>query len=199
MGDAVFKKCLYWLEKFEQKKVCINGFGEPLLHHRLFDFIQDLNEIGVSPYFSTNGELFTPSIARQLGGLSVDYISISPHTERVRVLIGDIINHARGSSKITPFLYGDKYPVKISISDGFNKLPHSWAGTVEGMISPKWGWMCEFITGSKCTILSDGTVCQCCIDAKPLSGMGNIMDVDLSKLEPKIFSLCDNCHQNGGI
>ena len=199
MSKDVWKHCLDWIDTFLQTAVCLNGFGEPLLSSILMDCIKDLNNIDISPYFSTNGELFTPKIAEQLSELSVEYISISPHTEKSRKLLVDVINTAWESSKSTPFLYGDKYPVNISISDGFRKLPHSWAGQVKGMVSPKWEWPCEFINESKCTILSDGTICQCCLDAKPLSGMGNIMDVDLSKLEPKRFSLCENCHQNGGV
>lgn len=200
MGYKVWRKCIYWLERLNQETVCLNGFGEPLLHPSLFEFIRELNEIGISPYFSTNGELFTEEIAKRLGEIGVDYISISPHSKRVNETIDDIIKSAQVSPGLSPYyLFSDKYPIPISISDGFRRLPHTWAGQTGEILNPRFGWPCEFIPGEKCTILSDGTVAQCCIDAEPSISLGNIMDVNLETLKSKKMPMCDKCHQNGGV
>ena len=200
MHLEVWNMCLHWLKRFNQDTVCLNGFGEPLLHPHLMEWIKDLNEIGISPYFSTNGELFTPEIAKQLGELGINYISISPHSEKSRVLVDDIIRSAQVLPSVEfPFVFGKKYPIPISISDGFRRLPHTWAGQTGEPINPHWGWACEFIPEEKCTILSDGTVATCCIDAEPSVSLGNIMDVNLETLKSKKMALCDKCHQNGGV
>jgi hypothetical protein len=199
MGYKVWRQCLYWLERFHQDTVCLNGFGEPLVHPRLIEWVKELNEIGISPYFSTNGILFTPEIAHELKG-RVDYISISPHEEKAIGVINDIITNASILPKRGfPFVYGDKYPVPISVSDGFRRMPHTWAGQNGDLVNPNFGWPCEFIPQEKCTILSDGTVVACCIDAGGVSAMGNIMDINLETLKSNRFSLCEKCHQNGGV
>lgn len=63
---------------FEQTRfVHLQGWGEPLLHPRLFDMIRVAKDAGCRVGFTTNGTLLGPPAARRLLDLKLDLLAVS--------------------------------------------------------------------------------------------------------------------------
>lgn len=59
------------------KLVFLQGWGEPLLHPRLFDMVALARERGCQTGFTTNGSLLDAEVAREALRLEVNYITVS--------------------------------------------------------------------------------------------------------------------------
>ncbi len=59
------------------KHVHLQGWGEPLLHPRLFDMIAVAKDAGCRVGFTTNGMRLTPDAARRLVDLRLDLLAVS--------------------------------------------------------------------------------------------------------------------------
>lgn len=86
------------------KFVHLQGWGEPLLHPRLFDMIEMAKDAGCRVGFTTNGTLLRPAAAERLLDLDLDLLAVSiagatPATHaaiRVGSDLSQILTHVRG-------------------------------------------------------------------------------------------------------
>ena len=63
--------------RLRPERVCLHAFGEPLLHPRIVDMAALLSSRGLKTELVTNGELLTPTLARQLRHAGLFELGIS--------------------------------------------------------------------------------------------------------------------------
>ena len=181
MSEAVFERCLPWLQQFDQPDIHLNGFGEPLLHPRLAEYVSRVQSVVPLVTFATNGLLLTPAMARNLKALDIWYVTVSGHAplQAQRAVCACI---AVG--------------LKTTGCDPARGGRHNWAGQVDVPVTLE-GWRpaCTFLRDQTPVVLSDGRLVACCIDAEGISARGTVFD-DIAAVTFEPFELCDACHHH---
>ncbi len=78
MDPALFQDLLGQLQEFPRLfQVVVGGFGEPLFHPHILDFLSQLKEAGYRVKVSTNGMLLDREMARTLVDIRLDEVVIS--------------------------------------------------------------------------------------------------------------------------
>lgn len=104
------------------KHVHLQGWGEPLLHSRIYDMISLAKDAGCEVGFTTNGMLLKEEVSRRLVDLGVDIIGVSiagatqevHESIRVKCDFGRFIKNIKTLSKVKSETGSDKPKVVLS-------------------------------------------------------------------------------------
>jgi len=77
MDIAVFKGVLERVREYGELRLFFAGFGEPLLHPQVIDFVRMAKAQGIFTGINTNGALLTESMARELLAAGIDVITFN--------------------------------------------------------------------------------------------------------------------------
>jgi tungsten cofactor oxidoreducase radical SAM maturase len=78
MTDATFNRVVAQLRDLSQlREVVFGGYGEPLLHPHVLDYLAAVKELGLKVTVSTNGTLLGEEQAEELVRLGVDVVTVS--------------------------------------------------------------------------------------------------------------------------
>jgi sulfatase maturation enzyme AslB (radical SAM superfamily) len=185
------------LEKQELDFIELHGFGEPLMHPQIFDFVRMAHERGLKTQFSTNGLLLNKKVMDKLvdAGLSLLFISIRPYFDIVKPKLEEL--YEEYSRKMEIMIYYVEFPEKTqSLPSGWKVthiIPHTWSSQVPlpFIKSPD---KCFNLKNRAVTVLWDGRVSNCCHD---FDGKYIIGSIDDEGLKPKPNELCKECEFYG--
>ena len=180
MPDDVWERCLYWLKEFRQESVHLNGLGEPLLHPKLVEWTAQAHRYVPKVHLSTNGVSMTPELAKGLKDAGLWYVTISRHAPKAADAAAAMCADAG---------------LSVSFTDPIHGIRHNWAGEAPNDINypPEMHAICSFMRDDEASVLADGRMAACCIDANGVSAQGSVFD-DLRQLRFEPFKLCLTCH-----
>jgi hypothetical protein len=185
------------LKKQELDFMELHGFGEPLMHPLIYDFVRMAHKRGLKTRFSTNGLLLSGEIMDKLvdSGLDLLWISIRPFFEEVRKKL--TLLYDEYSKKMDIMVYYVEFPEKTKPLPEHWKvtriIPHSWSSQVKlpFVKSPD---RCFNLANSAVNVLWDGRVSNCCHD---FDGKYIIGTIDDDNLKPAPNELCKGCEFYG--
>lgn len=83
--------------------------------------------------------------------------------------------------------------IKVGVNTAFVTSGFDWAGQVEWHGGAAPATECQYIAQGWATVLQDGTIVNCCMDAHGLHPIGNVRDaVKPTRIDP--IPLCEKCH-----
>lgn len=192
MGESVFKRALYWLDRLcqagTQAEVNLNGNGESCLDPELPQRIARVREV-MGPerriQLSTNGVNMTADLALKLSQSGIDQVHVSTHQG----------HYARRAAGLLV-----RAGVPGCFTYGPTMAPHNWAGQLENgnEMSPAFlpkGMPCHPLIEGRGYVQAEGDLVPCCYDYRNLGRFGSVMDDDLDQREIRPFELCKSCHQ----
>jgi MoaA/NifB/PqqE/SkfB family radical SAM enzyme len=177
----------------------LHHFGEPLLHPELPELIERASRAKLNPGFSTNGESLTEAGFRTLLRRGLRWLCITFHTPR-----GEAVFHElRGLAREHRLLYWGRKLVPTPVpNDGHAildygveyQLQHSFAGAVapERPQPPGWTPRCDYLRWNFVSVLHDGRVVPCGMDARGDHVLGDVGDLGSIKTGPS-YELCRTC------
>ena len=189
MTAEVYARSLYWARHFVERngpaELNLAGIGESTMHP---EFVRNVflarEAVGEASQLilATNGLLMTPELAK----------AIAPSRIRVWVSLhrpekaGPAVNALR----VAGILAGISADPSVASID--------WAGQVPWAVSVQKGRPCPWVTGGWVTVLSDGRVSRCCIDAEGVGVIGHV-DGDMEQMRTSPYVLCTTCDQDVGV
>ena len=185
------------LEKQELEFIELHGFGEPLMHPRIYDFVRMAKKKGFKTRFSTNGHLLNRKVMEKLvdAGLDLLWISIRPFFDEVKEKLMAL--HDEYSKKMEIVIYYVEFPEKMKpLPEHWRKkliIPHTWSSQID-LPTIKRYESCFNLANKAVTVLWDGRISNCCHDVEGRYILGTIDD---DNLEPKVNDLCENCEFHG--
>ncbi len=81
MSENLFRKLIEEAVEARVSKICFSGWGEPLLHPKIFDFMKMVKDAGMKVLLNTNGSLLS-RYAEQIVELGIDELHTSVDAER---------------------------------------------------------------------------------------------------------------------
>lgn len=195
MSMETYKKVL---NKQELDFMELHGFGEPLLHPKIFDFVRMAKKRGFKTRFSTNGILLNEEVMDKLvdSGLDLMWISIRPFFDAVKKKLEKL--YEEYSKRIEIIVYYVEYPEKVRPlpREWYVKhiTPHTWSMQIIGLPFVKHNERCFNLENRAVVVLWDGRISNCCHDVDGRYILGTIDD---DKLEPKVIDLCKGCEFYG--
>lgn len=187
MAWATFVQAIDWANELGGPELSFTGMGEALLHPNIEEMLRRARAWLPKTWFlmATNGLCLVDRkdpvrAAGLLETLRDCRVTVFVSTHRPEVA-GPAIERLR------------KAGVNVGTNDAFVTSGFDWAGQVEwhGLPAPK--SVCQYLAQGWATVLQDGSVVNCCMDAHGLYPCGNVNDAQ----RPKHFApipLCANCH-----
>lgn len=189
-----YRKCI---DKQDFKFVALHGFGEPLLHPKIFEFVKIAHDRGFRTRFSTNGKLLSRDVLDKLvdAGLDLLWVSIRPFFDEVKKILEPIYDEY--AKKMTIMIYYVEYENKYkSLPNHWNAThlePHTWSQQVD-LPFKQTSIPCFNLSNKAVTVLWDGRVSNCCHD---VDGKYIIGTIDDDSIEPGVVDLCKRCEFYG--
>lgn len=187
MGDATFERAIAWAKELDGPELSFTGMGEALLHPRFEQMLFYARAHLPNIWFllATNGLALLDKReperpARLLGALKACDVSVYVSTHRPEVAGPAVELLLRAG-------------VKVGVNTAFVTSGFDWAGQVEwhGGAAPR--SVCQYIKQGWATVLQDGAIVNCCMDAHGLYPIGNVHDPVLPmRIDP--IPLCMKCH-----
>jgi len=184
MDKDTLESALEWVNQFAlngtQSEVYLSGMGESLLHPKVYDYIKLARAslpMRVKIKLNTNGNSMTFGVARMLKDCGIDGITISDH---------------KAKSTAVSIIVLKEVGIPFSVSRGAVLEPHNWAGQVNWH-KADYTFPCTWQHNGMASVLYDGRISSCCIDAFGKGVIGHVDDA-IDKVEQKPFSLCGACH-----
>lgn len=187
MDIPTFVRAIEWAQELGGPELSFTGMGEALLHPRFEELLMYARERlpGVWFLLATNGlVLFDKRDPARPGRLleilrACDVsVYVSTHRPEVAGPAVELLTKAG---------------IKVGVNTAFVTSGFDWAGQVEwhGGAAPK--SVCQYIAQGWATVLQDGVIVNCCMDAHALHPIGNVNDVVLpARIDP--IPLCAQCH-----
>lgn len=184
MTAKVFEKAIDWAAELKGPELSFTGMGEALLHPAfpMMIRIARLRLPHMRFLLATNGiALMRPGWEELIAAIVDTDCEVYVSTHRPEIAGRAVVRLAKAGAKVgtnTQF-----------VTSGFD-----WAGQVEWEnLAPR--TECQYIKQGWATILQDGTIVNCCMDASGLHPIGNVND-DLDNLPERIdpIPLCASCH-----
>lgn len=175
----------YFVEEYGQDELNLAGIGESTMHPNFVEFL-GLARMAVGPdvriVLATNGVLMTNELAQ----------AMKPWNPDVYVSLHQPVLAKRGVDAIAEagLLRG------ISVDPAIAAI--NWAGQVKWKATAPKGRECDWVTGGKTMVMSDGRITRCCLDASGVGVLGSIFD-DLTQIRTTPYSLCRTCDMNVGM
>ncbi len=176
MSMEVYEASLAWAATMPSDELSLTGMGEAILHSEFIKMLYMARE--ALPFtkllLSTNGIALTDSMFTAMRETGTT-LYISAHRP-------EIAGRALKRSLDAQVMTGVNNHI---IASGFD-----WAGQVEwANLAPP--HVCQYLTKGWATILQNGDIVNCCMDANGLYPCGNVMDTVL----PTYFDVMPLCHQ----
>ena len=181
MTMPIFEKCIDIMRTLPYTGgINLHGMGEPLMNPHIIDMVQYAkHRLRNDIHICTNGLWFDDRLARELKYVGLDYLDVTDHDPIITARVNKICS---------------EHGINGVVSDAFRNMTHSWAGLIPLPHDEKWGG-CKALSDGIVTVLWNGDITRCCIDANGVGVMGNILD-GLEGLETGKFELCEKCHLN---
>jgi cyclic pyranopterin phosphate synthase len=178
MAMEVYKAALDWARSMPSAELSLTGMGEATLHPQFCEMLRMAREAlpDTLLLLSTNGI-----------GITDDMLITMRETETVLYISAhrpEIAGRTLQRSLAARVRSGINNNI---VDSGFN-----WAGQVDWYNMAQ-SHPCQYLAKGWATVLQNGDVVSCCMDAHDLYPCGNVMDKDL----PTMFSrtpLCEACH-----
>lgn len=182
MEMSVFERTMEWVEYFvaqpdsNQTELSLTGLGEPLLHPNFVDMVKLVRQVfNGKLLFSTNGLLLTKELCEAIAPYNVD-VYVSAHRPE-KATPGAINARNAGMSVI--------------FNMGFVNQALDWAGQVDWEVTAP-ATPCKYLGEGWGTVLQDGAMTTCCMDAEGDGIVGHVND-ELGSLAVKPYKLCEPC------
>lgn len=191
MNLETFKKALVLVKECvdqgTQRELNLFGVGEPTLNPDIVEMVRmarAMLPIRLHVHLNTNGNTMTQELATSLKEAGLTACDVTSHP-----CIGpDKLKKVIESIRI---LLKSGIPGQLSIDPLVN--PNNWAGQVD-WVAPNYEYECPWLKNGQASILSNGDVTVCCMDAFAQGVVGTV-DTPFSDLELEEFNLCKTCHQ----
>jgi hypothetical protein len=187
MNAETFMNAIAWARELDGPELSFTGMGEALLHPNVDWMLRYARDHLPAMRFlmATNGLAImhekTPNrIALLLGALKDCAVDVFVSTHRPEVAGPAVERLLRAG-------------LKVGVNTAFVTSGFDWAGQVEwhGGAAPR--SVCQYIAQGWATVLQDGAIVNCCMDAHGLYVLGNVNDeVKPTRIDP--IPLCTNCH-----
>lgn len=180
----VLDDALAWASFYDargaQHALNLTGIGESLLHPELPEVVRRAREAlpTCDILFSTNGIGLTDETCALLAEHRVG-LSVSLH---------------RPEKASKAMELAQRHGILLGSHTAFVELSHDFAGNVEWTTrsAPR---PCEYLNGGWITVMVDGRISTCCLDAGGVGIIGHVSERErMSTLTVEPFSLCDTCH-----
>lgn len=188
MQMETFELALDWAVRLGGPELSFTGMGEALLNPRLGAMLRLARRRLPDTAFvlATNGiEIVHPKIwdgSDLLAVLRSNNVGVYVSTHRP-----EIAAHA------LELLVQNG--VRCGVNSGFVTSGFDWAGQVDYHGIRAASTECQYLAKGWATILQNGDVVNCCMDAHGLHVIGNVHDLKMpERIEP--IPLCANCHLN---
>lgn len=219
--DEIFETALKYIPPYKNETVAVHCMGEPLLHPKIFTYLNMMAEIGINIMMSTNGLLLDKEKSEVLLDIlskvdkSVLYISF--HTKKsvenwfnfLKIykkdpaynkiyFCGQVLEHNAEQAH--------NWLKDIGIKDIYDNpnirhiTSHSWGGNVaerrkvySDIEVRNRIRNCYYLRNRKVAVMWDGTLRGCCYDSNATQKCGNIFDYGNSDINPFGYDLCKCC------
>jgi hypothetical protein len=188
MEWQTFIAAIDWARELGGSELSFTGMGEALLHPEVDLMLEYAREQlpGVWFLMATNGLAL---VGKKVEGWRTQELMNTLHTCDVTVFVS--MHRPEVAGRAIEMLR--KVGVKVGTNESFVTSGFDWAGQVEwhGLPAPK--SVCQYIAQGWATILQDGTIVNCCMDAHGLHPIGHVFDeVKPTRIDP--IPLCAGCH-----
>jgi len=184
MTMEVFEAALGWVKHFctqgSQLELNLFSVGEPTLNPDLIKMIEMARQrlpFRQVLHINTNGNTMTHELAQALKNAGLNHIGITGHKPR------PIAKTIRICQDIG-FEYHLSFDPIIQ--------PNNWAGQVD-WFEPRYSYPCHWLDIGQVTVMSNGDVTTCCIDAFAQGVISHVFE-DITKARTKPHELCKACH-----
>jgi hypothetical protein len=187
MSWETFNAALDWAADLGGPELSLTGMGEAMLHPLFVPMLRRARERLPHAWLllATNGLVLVKNdkeeeVAAMLHALRAVGATVFVSMHRPEVA-GPAIELLRAVG------------VTVGSNSAFVTSGFDWAGQVEwhGLPAPK--SVCQYIAQGWATVLQDGSIVNCCMDAHGLYPIGNVMDA-VKPTRIDAIPLCTNCH-----
>jgi len=185
MAIETFERCLEWAQNYAemgtQPELSLTGLGEALLHPLVLDICKLARSALPTArlLLATNGISLTTEVARELAKHSVE-VFISTHRPEKA---GPAIEIAK------------QYGILGGVNHAFATSSIDWAGQVDWYVSAPSNMACLYLRDGWGTVLQNGDIVTCCMDAHGTHIVGNVAD-EIGSVNVAPFKLCGQCSLN---
>lgn len=176
--EAALVLARHFADAGTQGEFCFTGIGEPLLHSRFVDMVAAARQaLPRTPMMiSTNGVLLDDAMCAAL----------EPYTPQIWVSLHrpEHAVPAMAAAARHGLLAGHNNSVVFSSFDWAGQL--SWPVTAPATV-------CAYLEHGWGTVLVDGRITRCCLDADGSGTLGHVHD-DPATLGTSPWTLCKTCH-----
>ena len=188
MSWETFNRAVKWAQQLGGPELSFTGMGEALLHPEFPAMLRYAREELPDVWFllATNGLCLT---ARGVDQERVRELVTLLRECRVTVFVS---MHRPEVAMPAARLLRDS-GVPVGVNEAFVTSGFDWAGQVDwhGLPAPK--TVCQYIAQGWATVLQDGTIVNCCMDAHGTVPIGHLNFGELpTRIDP--IPLCEHCH-----
>ena len=179
MGWSTFHAAMSWAMTLDGPELSFTGMGEALLHPQAADYLSRARAMMPDTRFllATNGIALDEEKCLLLKRLDVE-VFISTHRPEVA---GPAVERAA------------RHGLKGAINTQFVNSGFDWAGQVQwANLAPK--STCQYLAQGWGTVLVNGNIVNCCMDAHGLYPYGHVLTSKIEELDMKPIPLCEKCH-----
>lgn len=190
MSEETLAKCIEHTKQRGYTRLVVHHFGEPLLHPKLKDRLEQIAASGLDIQFSTNGLLLEKKLPILLGIKAPIAITLSMHQWASQHPSSYFAALAQWRARVigTNITFLKAFNVDETSQ---NYRFHRWS---MGDDIP-WDYYnhCFFLKDNWGVVMWNGDIVSCCVDAEGESVVGNIHDPNSFMAENKAWRGCDTC------
>ena len=220
MGDAVFNEAFKYISPDQDSYFSMHGLGEPLLHPKIFEYLDRVTSIKRPVILSTNGLLLDDtnidSIMNTLNKTSKSRFYISFHSEKSvknwikcvdwmtehkenRIeLFGQVLEHNKDEALRWLRNCGISNPCDNKYIRFITS--HSFAGNVSARrheysdieVNNRFK-NCYYVNSNIILMAWDGRFKSCCLDSEVCADRGSIYDIKNIRCSTHPYKLCHTC------
>lgn len=187
MRWPVFERSLEWAASLGGPELSFTGMGEALLHPDICDMLFYARRLLPGTWFllATNGV----SLVKDNADVATDRILAVLRECEVSVYVSTHRPEVAGPALELLIANG----IRVGVNTAFVTSGFDWAGQVEWHGNPAPQTVCQYLAQGWATILQNGDVVNCCMDAHGAHPVGNVTDLKMpTHFEP--IPLCEKCH-----
>lgn len=220
MNDETFELSMKYVPPRNQSHFIIHGFGEPLLHPKLIEYLQKMVDLDIKLVMSTNAVLLDAKkmveIFNVLRTAREPLIYISFHTKKSVEKWKECVEYIISNNINNITLYGQVLEHNLAEAEKWLKevgetnprgnqyiryiTSHSFGGHVHGRKVEYESIEvynrirnCHHVRNNLASIAWDGTIRMCCMDCNADSGCGNVYSMETVRTNPHGYKWCKNC------
>lgn len=173
-----------WLKYYKQnnqRELSLTGMGESLMHPYFVEYLARARDVmGNDPIIiATNGLLLSNELAK----------AIAPYKPKLYISL-------HRPEKAGPAIeIAKKYGLLESVNAQFAYNSINWAGQVDWANSASKS-VCKDLLRGRASVLVNGDIITCCMDAHGKHVIGNIFTSNYCNLETNETKLCKHCHHS---